>query len=246
MATPIDLNNRREPFVDDHVLDSLDGCRLQLHHPTPAGTVLAYDEPWERGENGSASFFTTVFQDGDLYRMYYRANLEYVCYAESADGIHWVKPELGLVEVEGSSQNNIILDNCQNAFCPFLDVKPGVPSEQRYKANMERDSHSGVPSEKGLNFYESSDGTRFRIVADAPVIPWTIPNHFDSQNVMFWSDVESQYVFTDDQRCKDVFCERVRAGRGVVGAGYSRDPSSVSTWHTSVPGPRWPVLAGAP
>ncbi len=196
MATPIDLNNRREPFVDDHVLDSLDGCRLQLHHPTPAGTVLAYDEPWERGENGSASFFTTVFQDGDLYRMYYRANLEYVCYAESADGIHWVKPELGLVEVEGSSQNNIILDNCQNAFCPFLDVKPGVPSEQRYKANMERDSHSGVPSEKGLNFYESSDGTRFRIVADAPVIPWTIPNHFDSQNVMFWSDVESQYVFT--------------------------------------------------
>ena len=34
MATPIDLNNRRELFVDDHVLDSLDGCRLQLHHPT--------------------------------------------------------------------------------------------------------------------------------------------------------------------------------------------------------------------
>ena len=53
-----------------------------------------------------------VFQDGDLFRMYYRGSdvvytedgyssphEETACYAESRDGIHWTKPELDLFEV---------------------------------------------------------------------------------------------------------------------------------------------------
>ena len=31
------------------------------------------------------------------------------CYAESPDGIHWVKPNLGLYEVMGSRENNVVL-----------------------------------------------------------------------------------------------------------------------------------------
>jgi len=33
------------------------------------------------------------------------AHREVTCYAESEDGIHWVKPELGLVEFNGSKAN---------------------------------------------------------------------------------------------------------------------------------------------
>ena len=29
-------------------------------------------------------------------------------YAESADGIHWEKPDLGLFEVNGSTANNLV------------------------------------------------------------------------------------------------------------------------------------------
>jgi hypothetical protein len=32
----------------------------------------------------------------------------WVCYAESSDGIHWIKPNLGLVEFHGNRNNNII------------------------------------------------------------------------------------------------------------------------------------------
>ncbi len=32
-----------------------------------------------------------------------------MCYAESADGITWTKPELGLVDLGGNKQNNICL-----------------------------------------------------------------------------------------------------------------------------------------
>ena len=33
------------------------------------------------------------------------------CYAESLDGIHWYRPELGLVEFEGSKRNNILMES---------------------------------------------------------------------------------------------------------------------------------------
>ena len=71
----------------------MDGTSLKLHNPIPAGVTINYDEPWEKGEKGSSSFFTTVFQDGDTYRMYYRGHSN-VCYAESDDGIDWSSPSL--------------------------------------------------------------------------------------------------------------------------------------------------------
>ena len=189
MADTIHLGSRRELFVDHHVIDSMDGSTsLRLHSPAPAGVAISYDEPWEHGEKGSSSFFTTVFQDGDVYRMYYRGQT-HVCYAQSSDGIHWIKPKLGLVESNGSGQNNIILETCHNAFTPFIDTKPGFSPTQKYKASMEIDE-----GQKGLNFYSSSDGINFSRFGGDPAIPWTIPNQFDSQNVMFWSEVESEYV----------------------------------------------------
>ena len=44
---PIDIGSRRELFVDDHLIDSMDGVRLLLNRPQPAGKVLAFDKPWE-------------------------------------------------------------------------------------------------------------------------------------------------------------------------------------------------------
>ena len=38
------------------------------------------------------------------------AHPEFACYAESRDGIHWTKPELGQHEFNGSKRNNIIID----------------------------------------------------------------------------------------------------------------------------------------
>jgi hypothetical protein len=59
-----------------------------------------------------------VLKDGRIYRMYYRGgskepddreDKELTCYAESFDGIHWLKPNLGLHEFAGSKDNNIII-----------------------------------------------------------------------------------------------------------------------------------------
>ena len=64
-------------------------------------------------------------------------NAEVTCYAESVDGIHWTKPKLGLFEVAGSKENNVVLAGMapsSHNFTPLLDTRPGVPPDERYKA----------------------------------------------------------------------------------------------------------------
>ena len=114
---PIAIGQQRELLTDDHLIQEADGIVFRLHQPEPEEVVLVTDRPWE----GNTCAYYTIFQDGDKYRMYYRGSHwdekakkathpEVVCYAESEDGIHWQKPELGICEFDGSTANNIIWD----------------------------------------------------------------------------------------------------------------------------------------
>lgn len=188
----IDIGSRRELFTDRFLLDREDNIDLVLHHPRNEGVVLHFDKPWE----GAFCGYGTVIKDGGTYRLYYRGvpiagkdgnSNEVTCYAESADGIKWVKPELGIFDVGGTKANNVILANAAPAthnFSPFLDTNPGARPEERYKA-------VGGTMETGLIGYVSSDGIRWKKLSDTPVFRKGI---FDSQNVVFWSESEQQYV----------------------------------------------------
>jgi hypothetical protein len=194
-AGPIDIGSRRELFVDRYLVETMSGTTLQLHRPTPAEIVLKREHPWE----GLFAFgYITVLKDCDRYRMYYRtypggeeadgsAN-EMTCYAESTDGVHWTKPELGLFEFGGTKKNNIILAKtppCTHNFSPFIDTRPGVSAEERYKAM------GGVFP--GLTAFISPDGIHWKKLREEPV--FTIEKMgFDSQNVAFWSESENCYV----------------------------------------------------
>ncbi|MFM8217055.1 MAG: hypothetical protein ACKN82_20770, partial [Pirellula sp.] len=133
---PIELANRRELFVDRFLIESIEGLSLKLHEPRP---TAAMDQPANDMEYG------TIIHDGALYRLYTREgrgakfdgdDTEVTRYCESHDGVRWTKPELGLVELDGSKQNNVILKEspfCHN-FAPFLDENPNAPKESRFKA----------------------------------------------------------------------------------------------------------------
>ena len=192
---PIRLGTRRELFVDRFLIEKLDGLSLRLQHPQPAGVALKFDRPWE----GQVSGYVTVIQDGDLYRMYYRGRpltgygdtdpraQEVTCYAESRDGITFTRPKLGLIAFGGNKDNNAILADVGHVthnFAPFLDTRPGVAKEERFKA-------VGGSSESGLIAYVSADGVHFRKLQDQPIITG---GAFDSQNNILWSDHEQCYV----------------------------------------------------
>ena len=107
------IGSRRELFVDNFLIERLNGARLKLHEPKPAGVAIRYDSPWEGHPDLPLSFYTTVLKDGDTFRIYYRGAYDPLivnnCYAESVDGVSWSKPKLGLVDVGGSTANNVIL-----------------------------------------------------------------------------------------------------------------------------------------
>jgi hypothetical protein len=187
-----DIGSRLELFVDRYLIESLEGARLELNTPRPAGTVLMFDRPWE----GSFCGYVTVLLDGAVYRMYYRglpidgrdgSEAETTCYAESRDGVRWEKPDLNLHRVHGTTRNNVVLAGSapfSHNFSPFLDKRPGVPAAERMKA-------MAGTVESGLFVFASADGIRWRKWRETPVLT---DGAFDSQNVAFWSDAEQCYV----------------------------------------------------
>jgi hypothetical protein len=141
LAQSLDIGTRWELMVDHYLIDSLDGTHLQLHHPHREGVAIPFNDGWDRDASG----YATIIKDGDKIRMYYRGgpadasagkgegSTSYFCMAESKDGITWVKPNFGLVEFEGSKNNNILLapalreDPYTQSLSPFLDTRPGGP-----------------------------------------------------------------------------------------------------------------------
>ena len=192
--TILDIGSRRELFVDSFLIDSLNSASLLMHHPIDEGQVLKFDQPWE----GMFCGYSTVIKDGDLFRLYYRGRPdggkdgdggETTCYAESDDGIHWRKPDLGLFKMMGTKNNNVVLANAApvtHNFTPFLDVHANADSAQRFKA-------LGGLQASGLYALSSPDGVHWKKMTAQPVL--TEKNGaFDSQNVSFWSEAEEQYV----------------------------------------------------
>ena len=205
-APATDIGSRLELFVDESLIASKQDVALRLHEPRKAEIAVQFDAPWE----GPGNHYVTVFQDGPLYRMYYRAVpgkdlpasgegwLLTVAYAESNDGVHWTKPNLGLIEFQGSNQNNIIWKSPEagfggpaSNFAAFKDTNPNALPDELYKAT------GGIND--GLFAFVSSDGIRWDQKGTEPILTKQIgdriiDNAFDSQNCLFWDSQQEQYV----------------------------------------------------
>jgi hypothetical protein len=185
------IGTRLEMFVDDWLMDSTrsrGGVSLQLQTPVRREIVLVTDQPWE----GPDSAYFTVFQDGPLVRLYYRGLVpggadtstgQVTCYAESTDGIHFTRPNLGLVDFHGSKENNIIYRGIEaHNFAPFRDGNPAAKPEERYKAL------AGIQSK--LYAFVSPDGIRWQKLQAQPVMT---KGDFDSLNLSFWDERTQNY-----------------------------------------------------
>lgn len=184
------IGSRIELFVDDWLIERMDGAELRLHHPIPCEIAIVFDKPWE----GNTCGYVTVFQHNGKFRMYYRGSHydwenkesthQLTCYAESEDGIRWERPELNLFEFEGSKRNNIVWTGEGNHnFAPFRDANPECKPDAQYKA---LGGHAG-----GLVPFKSPDGIHWSLMQSEPVIT---KGAFDSQNLAFWDSMRGRYV----------------------------------------------------
>lgn len=200
MTEPIHIGGRREVLWDDALLDAERTTAARtLHRPQAKEVVLEHDAPWE----GDGCTYHNIVEDNGLYRMYYLGwdmltedqsamskRPVYVCYAESTDGIHWIKPNLGICEFEGSTNNNIILDHNTakfDNFAVFKDENPDCPPEERYKG-VGIDGFRIKSDDHYLWCFTSPDGIHFK-----KAWPMTKHGKFDSLNIAFWDRHSRQY-----------------------------------------------------
>jgi len=184
------IGSERQYFFDDAMVETLVNTarRLNPAEKLEQNPVLRRDKPWE----GSDLRLSWVIFDQQLgkFRMRYStgefrsggrnekgevivqgegdelAARRVVCEAISADGIHWEKPELGLVEFNGSRANNILpADTAPGYF--FQDLHEPDP-QRRYKALDRVGSYRGHGMTFSLKY--SADSYQWIPYAGNPII----------------------------------------------------------------------------
>lgn len=192
-AQPVEIGDGLQVMWEDRVVDAAKTTAPRvLHHPVNRGTVMIWDKPWEGGGTESVTVVNDVGADGKpLYRMYYigwdmygdvfgrngkggqkaenpMGSMLQSCYAESRDGLVWTRPNLGLVEFNGSKENNILMDdrtpNWGSGIVFFKDENPACPPGARYKALA-----SAHATDYDIYLFTSPDGIHFTC-ASHPVI----------------------------------------------------------------------------
>ena len=200
---PVEIGRDRQLFLDDYLIASSVGLRREVHPATKhsANPVLIPDKPWE----GVGTVFQIVHRDETTgrFRMWYAGHVRFkmpsgtsvrfpALYAESADGITWEKPELGLHEFEGSKANNIVIP-AGNLY-GLIDPDPA----RKYKAIVWHEPDY-VPRE-GYFLYTSPDGIHWTRERDEPLVKSLVGGYALPQtgigdtSVFRWDRILKKYI----------------------------------------------------
>ncbi len=239
-----EIGGHKELFIDEAPITSMKNVRLTMNAPyQDHEPVFLPEAPWEYRIHP----YATVMREGDVFRLWYLAyewdppaGMELpvagtaedarlfwkhtrgrLCYAESTDGVHWERPNLGLVEYHGSGDNNILgpatHDPVQqagwNAGTVFKD--PTAPPQSRYKLWSE--IKVGEEGKSGLTGFSSPDGLRWEANENYP-----LPGPCDCLNVVFWDERIQQYVGYSRLWTADSRGDRFRAVRRLVSPDFER------------------------
>jgi len=107
-------------------IDAPWGIRLVAEPAQRVYPVITIDTPWEKGGDG-LDVKTLLVKEGK-YRLWGSCRAG-PCYWESTDAMTWTRPQLGLIEFEGSKDNNLI-----PSLPGVVWVDPVGTPEERYKA----------------------------------------------------------------------------------------------------------------
>lgn len=146
-GSAINVDGFRQLFIDDHVIAQMQSVRRTFHAAKrhEANPIIHGDHPWL---DGFAYLYGSVERhpETDKLRLWYMSRFKKagkfvwtMCLTESADGIRWTVPKLGLVpDRHGSRQNNMVMstethsgfDEC---LTPVRDPQPANPA-RRYRS----------------------------------------------------------------------------------------------------------------
>ncbi len=185
----ITVNRQKQLFLDDYLVESSTNITRKIHpaEKFEGNPVLWPSESWEPE---LAVLYGSVIQDGGKYRMWYKSGMG-VGYAESSDGIDWVKPRLDLVTIDGQKTNLLFLkrekfkgpEDLPTFWEPFgvcKDEKDPDPS-RRYKMGF----LSIIRPYKGprRDPFHPTDRRGLGIAGSADGIHWKLINEFATEAI---------------------------------------------------------------
>ena len=224
----INIGNRKHVFIDQALLDRADNIIFTVNKPEKLEvTDFHATGSWEPSTRLGPMIpdICSVWDDGDRLRMMYGNNGQFsgkytaISLSESADGVHWEKPNLGLINWEGSTQNNIVLRNALQGTV-IRDENPSCPLEDRYKL-------AAWTMNRGLHIFTSPDS-----------IHWgrnetlMFPFDPDGSAEIFWDNQIERYVCSSRALWGDDYLRYiVRSETAELYKPWPFIPSPEPRWH---------------
>jgi hypothetical protein len=209
-ASLLNIGSQPQLFVDDFIIEKMENAKKRLNPAVKVedNPVIHRDRPWE----GSDLRVQMVFFDESLhkFRMRYQTSdfvpakgkkpgtfeadrINYhVCEAFSEDGIHWDKPNLGLVEFNASKANNILPPECMLDAAIIQDLHDPDLSK-RYKA-LRRTGEMNLP---GMTFdlFYSADSYHWTPYRGNPIMnQGKHVGRWGPTDVMGWDPIRQAYA----------------------------------------------------
>jgi hypothetical protein len=213
------IGTHKQLFVDGAWIEAGENVVLTMNPPQQTGErLVAADQPWEKGAwiHCYNSIVKEEGPDGPRIRLWYDLILDKppgypgdrraVAYAESRDGIRFRKPILGLVDKDGSKENNLVMPTDLSRLAVagssvMRDENPRCAPGERYKSwaklypkrRQAAPGHgrAGFPVEEqgGNRVWYSPDGLRWTLYP-----PPTGLRGSDTQPSWFWDTRIGRYL----------------------------------------------------
>ena len=214
-AVPVDINVGRQLFVDDCLVEKADGVGRYWNAPVKIDTPFVWPgagmKPFRttRSTPEDPDINLTCATDGGLwwdpmkkrFRLWYQADwCGNICYAESADGITWTYPDLGIVP----GTNRLFADDNIDSW----SVTPDYASPNPYAAWKLHISAPGGVTDDGL--WASEDGIHFS--------PLGLAGRSGDRSTSYYDPFRGVWVFSlrDGRkgvgRCRRYFASRTFGG----------------------------------
>jgi len=204
-------------FIDGRFLTASAGVSLMVHPPVKTGEATldaTHPDKTMISRNG-----TVLYLDG-RYHMWYAAferarerwpegetHMEtksfalddQFCYATSADGIRWEKPDLGVPPpYYGAEPNGCPIYDEQGRRIPIermgmVFIDPRAPPTERLRM-VDRSVQRQKGGKDRLMLFASADGRSWRRTHENVLSYESARPHLDSPNVIFWDERIEKYV----------------------------------------------------
>jgi len=219
---PISVGTDKQLFIgpwtehgrDEYLVESMTNVTMRMN----GAKITREQHEWvNKSVTQSPPSSGVMIEDSDIIRLYYMGELnpkfqypndnpkEPYCsilrYAESKDGIHWEKPDLGLFKWEGRRDNNILFPNDDFPYM-FSSAGPNTvfiyknakSPDERYKMTMKitplmgGDSKKAPTLTKGKYGFVSPDGIHWKLATGR------LGTSGDGIFAPFWDDRIGKYV----------------------------------------------------